>query len=214
MKRFDVASAEGESGGQERRASAEAHADGVGGWAIKGERGGRGRRASAEGECGAPMCRPYRTRLISSSWFAVSSSPIIQDGSDYNSEYQYQIFHIHSTQIRLFYCIYQNEASCYCPSDTICKQQLPPEIASHSSHTSACSPWHIESNLHSMQGKTNISSDNRFRLNQFASISTIPPSSSLIALSCTVIFSILHSHFRLTFIIVYKVQNDAGCVVG
>ena len=43
-----MARAEGESGGRERRASAEAQANGVGGWMNKGECGGRVRRASAE----------------------------------------------------------------------------------------------------------------------------------------------------------------------
>ena len=38
-----------------RGASAEAQANGVGGWMFKGECGWRERRASAEGERGVPM---------------------------------------------------------------------------------------------------------------------------------------------------------------
>ena len=52
------ARAEGEGGVRRRGASAEAQANGVGGWMIKGESGGRERRASAEGERGVPMKNP------------------------------------------------------------------------------------------------------------------------------------------------------------
>lgn len=52
------ARAEGEGGVRRRGASAEAQANGVGGWMIKGECGGRERRARAEGECGVPMENP------------------------------------------------------------------------------------------------------------------------------------------------------------
>lgn len=110
--RMTVASAEGESGGQERRARAEAHADGAGWWAIKGECGGRERRASAEGERGEPMLRPHRTRLISLSRFSIPTSPFIQDGSDYNSEYQYQIFHGLITFFIVEYCSRIYELHC------------------------------------------------------------------------------------------------------
>ena len=53
-----MASAEGECGGQGRRASAEAQQKGLGGWGLNGESGGRVRRARAEGECGVPMKNP------------------------------------------------------------------------------------------------------------------------------------------------------------
>ena len=53
-----MASAEGESGRQERRASAEAQQKGLGGRGGNGECGGRCRVASAEGERGVPMKNP------------------------------------------------------------------------------------------------------------------------------------------------------------